>query len=403
MLVVMGLDFDQFDSTSGFFQIPSFGGTNIMKYATYLTVICVVWRMILYFSLMGYHGKYPYTCYGGQTLTSTLTGTCNMIYTFSVTNVLPEMMREMTNPREMHRSWFISQCFAMPLFMVFGFWGFYLYGVFNQQATFSVQFPATSTALMVYNIFALVGNLLPSVYNQLAVFLKVELQLGVMPTDWWSMSFPELAILPRVPPVVFRFFFRSTVLAIYVLTAMAFLSDGIGNIQGLVGALSVAAFSFYLPWVMYWRVHRHEMRVSMKVACAFWFTLGFGAAVAGAVASGMEMMKMSGGFFTFPQSICGANSFYMGVWGGGGVKKNPLHDGAFSDRKGPGSFHDTFYAATCRADGIRIDCAQPNLHCCDWDENQQQVICLANTSTQATGNTGLVLDVHHDTAAQIQI
>jgi amino acid permease len=107
-----------------FFQIPSFGGTSIMKYATMLTVVCVAWRMVLYFSLMGYHGPYPYKCYGGQTWSSILTGTCNMIYTFSVVNILPEMMREMTNPKESIRVGVIRKplpclCFACLAFGAF--------------------------------------------------------------------------------------------------------------------------------------------------------------------------------------------------------------------------------------------------------------------------------------------
>merc|ERR1712107_134535 len=279
----------------------------------------------------------------------------------------------------MHKSWFISQVFAMPLFTLFGFWGFYLYGIFNQQATFSVQFSAQNPFMITYNIFALVGNLLPSVYNQLAIFLKVELQLGVMPTDWWKISFPEWARFPSIPPVVFRFLFRTAVLVVSVFTALATLTDGIGNIQGLVGALAVAAFSFYLPWLMYWRVFQHEMSIRMKMACAFWFILGFGVSVAGTYTSIIEMTKMSGGFLKFPETACAENSFYMGVWGGGGVYSNKHKHGAFSRDKGEGSFYATFYQQACHAkdgiDGVNILCAQPDLHCCSWNTESQAVLC----------------------------
>lgn len=369
-----------------FFQIPSFGGTNVMKYATGLTVVCVLWRMALYLALMGYYGKYPYTCYGGQSTTSIFTGTCNMIYTFSVTNVLPEMMREMTKPQEMHRSWDLANYVAMPLFTLFGFWGFYLYGVFNQQATFSVQFQADNTNLLVYNIFALIGNLLPSVYNQLAVFMKVELSLGVMPTDWWTITSPEWARFPRIPPVVFRFVFRSCVLAVYVFVAEGLLSDGIGNIQGLIGAVAVAAFSFYLPWVIHWRIFRYEITPFTKIVCAFFFTLGVGAAIGGAIASGASMADMSGGFMVFPDDICSANAFYMGKFGGGGVD-NPEDNGAFSKATGPGTFHDTFYTQTCLGPSVRLECAQPDVHCCAWDDDKGGVVCAPQAAhSLAAGN-----------------
>jgi len=286
----------------------------------------------------------------------------------------------------------------MPLFILFGFWGFYLYGIFNQGATFSVQFDGNNIALMTYNIFALIGNLLPSVYNQLAVFLKIELSLGVMPTDWWSISFPEWAQFPRIPPVIFRFLLRSSVLALYVFVAIAFLSDGIGNIQGLVGALAVSAFSFYLPWVMYWKVFRHEMSLLMKLVCAFWFTLGIGAAVAGTVASMKSMSSMSGGFFDLGEQICSENAFYMGTFAGGGLK-NPSRQGAFSHDQGPGSFYDTFYRNACKGDdGPQLLCAQPNVHCCAWNMKENRVICQSN-QTAKFYNTS----VYTQEALQLQV
>jgi len=326
-----------------------------------------------------------------------------MIYTFSVTNILPEMMREMTNPREMHKSWAAAQAVAMPLFTLFGFWGFYLYGLFNQQATFSVQFSPGNPWMIAYNIFALFGNLLPSVYNQLAVFLKVELSLGVMPTDWWGISFPEYAIFPKIPPVLFRFVFRTVVLVVYVFFATATLSMGIGNIQGLIGALAVAGFSFYLPWILYWKVFNQEMSTIMKVVCFFWFGLGLGAAIMGTVASGSSMAQMSGGFFVFPEDICPANSFYMGVFGGGGAK-NDDRAGAFSKSKGPGSFYQTFYKNTCHppelgGDGdVNFDCAQPDVHCCSWDFNASMVTCQAQKESAPAFSGSIAFNMSAESA-----
>ena len=123
--------------------------------------------------------------------------------------------------------------------------------------------------------------MLPYVYNQIALFLKVELTLGVMLTDWWSVSLPEHARFPSIPPVLFRFFVRCFVLAIYVFFAVATLSMGIGNIQGLIGALAGAGFSFCRPWILYWRVFRNEMSLGRKGNCFFWFMLGVSAAILG--------------------------------------------------------------------------------------------------------------------------
>jgi len=341
-----------------FFQIPSFGGSWMIVFATVITLISVIWQQALYFILMGVHGGYPHTCYGGQTFSTIVSATCNMVFSFGVKSILPEMMREMKDPYEMHKSWAWSQAVALPLYALYGFIGFALYGVFNQNAGFTLQFDA-SPAVLSYTIFSLVGNILPGVYGQLCVFLKVELGLGVLPTDWWTVSNPSENKVPKIPPVLFRFFFRSGVVVAYVIVAEAVLDVGLGFFSGFVGAVCMTAFSFYLPWIVYWRLCHNNMSVAMKVVCAFWGFLGAAVAVAGAVTSVQQMSSMAGGIFVFQQSHCAENAFYVGQYSGGDTPAALHSEGAFSFDQGPSSFYEQYYLPTCEGkNGISIGCGQ---------------------------------------------
>jgi len=343
-----------------FLQIPSFGGSWVMVFATTVAIISTIWQQVLYLTLMGVNGKYPYLCYGGQTLGTAVAATCNMMFSFGVKNILPEMTREMVNPKEMHKSWFWSQAVAMPLYALYGFLGFYMYGIFNQNASFGLQFDRNNWQIA-YNIFSLFGNLVPTVYGQICIFLKVELALGVSPRDWWTVTNPGLNRIPRIPPILFRFLFRSTIILLYLVAAEALLHVGLGFFSSLVGSTAMTAFSFYLPWVVLWRLRGTEISPLMKVVCLFWILCGLFAAGAGLYFSAKEMAHMSGGLFVFEPEDCAQNAFYIGRYSGGGYH-NPDNRGAFSTTKGNGSFYQDYYLPTCHnKDGkVHIECGQIN-------------------------------------------
>ena len=56
---------------------------------------------------------------------------------------------------------------------------------------------------------------LPLTYGQILLFLKLELQWGVRPSDCCTVSNPDQNRFRRCPPVLLRLAFRSTVVALY--------------------------------------------------------------------------------------------------------------------------------------------------------------------------------------------
>ena len=60
---------------------------------------------------------------------------------------------------------------------------------------------------------------LPISYGQILLFLKVELRLGVLPSDWLYASNGAANRTGGCPPVLFRLIFRCSFLLFYLLLA----------------------------------------------------------------------------------------------------------------------------------------------------------------------------------------
>merc|ERR1719409_1904121 len=104
-----------------------------------------------------------------------------------------------------------------------------------------------------------------------------------------TVSNPGENRFPRVPPVMFRFLFRTGVVIAYVIVAEAVLDVGLGFFSGFVGAVSMTAFSFYLPWMVYWRLCGDRMSMGMKLVCLLWAVAGIAVAIAGCYTSIQQM------------------------------------------------------------------------------------------------------------------
>mmetsp|Transcript_3689 Transcript_3689/g.9378 ORF Transcript_3689/g.9378 Transcript_3689/m.9378 type:complete len:553 (+) Transcript_3689:75-1733(+) len=353
-----------------FLQIPSFGDSGLLGVASVLTVILTFWRVGMFLFLLDDWGSYEHVCYGGQTFSTVLSGVANMMFTFGVKNVMPEMTREMAVPSEMHKSWALANAIAIPIYAVFGFWGMYAFGIFNQGAGFVLQFKDIPV-VRAYNMASAVIGYLPLVYGQICIFLKVELKLGVLPTDWCRNTRPELNRCRCMPPMLFRLIFRLTVVSTYVFVAEALLGVGLGSFASLVGAISVSAFSFYLPWVLYLRFFWREMSCWRKALYLLWVLFGVAMAALGTYSSIKEMSNMAvSGLFS---AQCRQNAFYMGQFN----TVDSLGDGGYSNSTRPGSFYDTFYKAACTSlDGseANINCAQYGA-CCAFDEEAKRIAC----------------------------
>jgi len=112
----------------------------------------------------------------------------------------------------------------------------------------------------------------------------------------------------------------------------------------------MTAFSFYLPWMVYWRLCGDRMSMGMKLVCLFWAVAGIAVAIAGCYTSIQQMGDMSGGLFKFQDSHCAENSFYIGIYSGGDTV-NTNGAGAHSLDQGNNSFYKNYYLPACHGTG----------------------------------------------------
>jgi len=326
-----------------FLQIPSFSGSLPMKVATVITVVLSFWNVALTFTLIPLKGRYCHLCYDGQTLASALSAAANLVFTFGSHAMMPEEVREMVTPREIHPAFNMAYAVAVPLYFLVGFAGFYAFGIFNSGSNMLLNYP-DSPAVRSYMVAAAFLGYLPISYGQILLFLKIELRLGVLPTDWLTASNGAANRTRGVPPALFRLGLRCSLLLVYLLLAQMFLGFGIQNVVSLVGAIAICAMTFYLPFVLHARVFWSEMTLARLGWYALNILFGVVVSIAGIVFTMRDIMQEDhGGLF---HAACHENSFFIGSAPSDGYScaNNTI-------------FYNEFYLKACGAGGD-IECSQ---------------------------------------------
>jgi len=267
--------------------------------------------------------------------------------------MMPEEIREMVEPKRMHLSYNLAYGAVIPLYAVFGFVGFWAYGIFNSGANLMLNF-RDSSYVQVYQAVAVIAGYLPLVLGQLVLFLKLELVLGVQPT-MWCRRVPRLRrtnCVQCLPPMLARFLLRSSFLAVYVLVAEATLGFGLQNWVSLVGAVAVGALTFYLPFLFHMVIFWDE-RTWWKIAL-YIVNIAFGLflSVSGVWFTVQSIMdSQTEGLFS---GVCHENAQFLGSGGG---PRDALKHGGYDCAEGNGSFYQEFYLKACGGNGSII-CSQ---------------------------------------------
>ena len=89
-----------------------------------------------------------------QTPSSILSAAANLVFTFGSHALIPEEVREMTVPSEFYRSYNWAYAFVVPLYFLFGFVGFWAFGVFNSGANLLLNFHDTAAVKSVRVCFS---------------------------------------------------------------------------------------------------------------------------------------------------------------------------------------------------------------------------------------------------------
>eukprot|EP00501_MAST-03F_sp_TOSAG23-6_P000434 GSMAST32.ASY1.ANO1.446.1 assembled CDS len=185
---------------------------------------------------------------------------------------MPEEIREMENPSEMHKAYNWAYLVAVPLYLITGLWVNFVpnkknekkkkihntcmqtFGVFNSGSNLMLNFKDSN----LLRFYLIISTATGYVYTQEIHEIQENNTKNTKNTKNINCvlgGIRKYNKFPKCPPILFRLFFRSCVVSIYVLVAEAMLGFGLQTMVSMVGALSCI---FYLPFLFHWKIFRYK-------------------------------------------------------------------------------------------------------------------------------------------------
>lgn len=280
-----------------------------------------------------------------------LSGITGIMYAFGGHGLYPELMREMKEPERWRTVVMWTFGIVVPMYFAVGLLGYYSYGG-NARANINLNYPRNTA-----NLLSLVAQTIQEAYfvvvPALVVLLQAELALKVDPTvyckrlapeaqrelavesaplqDWQPSSYAGMLdrTLTRikaeqeneseeiesrfqdwrhvlsmrscgVPPVLFRFIFRSLFLVSQAGIAILLLGgdgDILLSIQSLAGAIGFAALTYFLPLFFGWMMLPPPSGIS-RVLQVVSFVICVGLMLVGVYFEIQWIIEAAGGFTT---------------------------------------------------------------------------------------------------------
>ncbi|KAJ8600971.1 hypothetical protein CTAYLR_006307 [Chrysophaeum taylorii] len=234
--------------------VPSFREATILSFGV---VLAQALGLGVFFGQIADNGQYKKVCYSQVTTSSALAALSNIAFAYGGHGVLPELAREMSNPKELFKAVDAGYAFMAPSYAATGALGFYAFGN-AASSNFSENLRRTPW-LEAYLWITSITTVPLLVVGQIVLFLNVELAWGILPTDTWRNSNLRLGAEDRkgivgLPPVLVRFAFRGCyVVAMYV-AARALVGAGLGPLTDIAGALGIAALTYWVPFILHCKV-----------------------------------------------------------------------------------------------------------------------------------------------------
>eukprot|EP00242_Pyramimonas_sp_CCMP2087_P015591 CAMPEP_0198202528 /NCGR_PEP_ID=MMETSP1445-20131203/5701_1 /TAXON_ID=36898 /ORGANISM="Pyramimonas sp., Strain CCMP2087" /LENGTH=561 /DNA_ID=CAMNT_0043873495 /DNA_START=248 /DNA_END=1933 /DNA_ORIENTATION=- len=240
----------------------------------------------------------PWNCLPGPSYPKTspmrlFTGFAGMAYAFGGHGIFPEEIREMKEPEKWPIVMNWTYGIIVPMYLACSFVGYYAYGGYA-QANLNLNFPDNWI-----NTFSLLVQLPSCLYliyfTNLVLVLQIELALGVDPTHTTCARPFRFGM----PPVLFRFFFRSLFVGSQVLFAEILLSgagDTVLGVQALAGAVGMVAFTYFLPFILHAIFFWEDMRTRRLVYYAINAALAIVFMFGGIYSTSVALIQEAGGF-----------------------------------------------------------------------------------------------------------
>mmetsp|Transcript_13634 Transcript_13634/g.44459 ORF Transcript_13634/g.44459 Transcript_13634/m.44459 type:complete len:644 (+) Transcript_13634:106-2037(+) len=166
-------------------MVPSF---NDAVGLTVFVVSVQCFGLAIMYSQIAEEGRYSSAglCYDKITRDSILATVANTAFAFGGHGVIPELIREMKQPKDFSKAFNVAYGFTVPMYVLSGAVGFWAWG--NASSANFVENLKSTPWVKAYNWINTVGTFPLVVVNQVALFLNVELSFGILPTDVWVNS-----------------------------------------------------------------------------------------------------------------------------------------------------------------------------------------------------------------------
>mmetsp|Transcript_7311 Transcript_7311/g.19183 ORF Transcript_7311/g.19183 Transcript_7311/m.19183 type:complete len:317 (+) Transcript_7311:541-1491(+) len=211
--------------------------------------------------------------FGPPTTLGAFNSLANIALLYGGHGMFPEEIREMKDPRQFAKALNISYIVIVAMYAIVAPFGYYVWGDFvtgditlNLPDGFSQKLAAVVNAC-IYTINIMLGHVL---------------YFGVV--ERWC-GFDPLKVAPLEPrrccifsPAVLQAMLRAAIVAVEVVAALAFSAAGIDDYNNLSGALGFAALTYYVPFLLYWKLIAQRDGHHFWLKVGLW--LGFGTGVA---------------------------------------------------------------------------------------------------------------------------
>ena len=358
-------------------MVPSF------EEAVGMSVIVVgvqCFGLLIMYSQIFANGRYASEglCYTQWTASSVLAAVANCAFSFGGHGVIPELIREMREPKDFEKAFNVAYGFTVPMYVFTGSLAFWAWG--NASSANWVENLQSTNWVHAYNWINTVATFPLVVVGQVVLFLNVELSYGVLPTDTWVNSNAlkkkgdnfsyrpmnnkpplleeedmtddassqnntvndvkrkqEAALLlfaneivedsafkdwiQSFPPILVRAVFRTSYVFAMYAAAYALIGVGLGNLTDLTGALGICALTYWMPFVIHAKVFWKDYSKAGLLWNAANIVFGVFISVAGTYFAAKELF--SGSFNFFKESSCKEGAYFWGndLWGNSNLQE----------------------------------------------------------------------------------
>ena len=306
-------------------MVPSFKEAAPLSLAV---VGAQVLGLLIFYAQIAAYGPYDAApelpCYDMVTRGSALAALSNMAFTFGGHGVFPEQIREMAEPERFHEAFNYMYAFAIPFYVGTAALGFYAFG--NAAAANPLENLHDGPAVKVYLWFTLLTTFPLVVVGQVVLFLNLEVELDVLPTDVWTNSRRARVLgddaasrlrkrVVLIPPVLFRAAFRASYVGSMYLVASALIGAGLGSMTNIAGALGLAALTYWMPYVLHTKIFWQETTAPALAWAALNVAFGLLVSTSGVYYAAKAFLQDHVRFFHEADCAEGAKFWGNDLWG----------------------------------------------------------------------------------------